>query len=487
MTAMTEARTKRVLVVVFDAMKPEFVTSALMPALHGFASRGVMCTNSHSTFFTETRVNQSTVTSGCMAYQHGLVGNKFVASDASPDRVLNTGDDIQLEQAFERVGGKLLDVKTLGQYLTDAGKVYASLSAGTQGGGRLINHSAVADGTFRYSMRRPDASCPAGVEKEIEERFGPLPKYELPAKDWITRAVDVYLDYVEPEVSPDVMLLWLCEPDESFHYLGIGSEGSLETIRHTDAEFARILARHHDEIERGDMQIIAMSDHGQITLAGKPIGITEKLQAAGFKAGDVFDGETECMFAGSNAGGIWVRDRDAEITARLVNWLLGQSWCGPIFTRNGLAGTLRLSDVFLNHRRAPEIALVMKADGAAVSQTTVHDAPYPAGGGSHGGLSRDELHNFIALGGGAFKAGVSNDVPCGNTDITPTILELLGMPLSPHFDGRVLREALADGPAPDAVDVKTETKVSLNATGLKTHIRISQAAGASYIDEAWTA
>ena len=62
---MTEARTKRVLVVVFDAMKPEFVTSALMPALHGFASRGVMCTNSHSTFFTETRVNQSTVTSGC--------------------------------------------------------------------------------------------------------------------------------------------------------------------------------------------------------------------------------------------------------------------------------------------------------------------------------------------------------------------------------------------------------------------------------------
>lgn len=484
---MPDARTKRVLVVVFDALKPGFVTPELMPALSAFAERGVRCTNSHSTFFTETRVNQSAVTSGCMAYQHGLVANRFVAPDVSPDRVLNTGDDIQLEPAFARAGGTLIGVPTLGQFLAKAGRSYASLSAGTQGGGRLINHSADADGTFRYTMRRPEASCPAGVEKKIEERFGPLPKYELPATAWITRAVDVYLDYVEPEIRPDVMLLWLCEPDESFHYLGIGSEGSLATIRHVDGAFARILARHQDEIERGEMQVIAMSDHGQIVLTGGPLDITARLRQAGFEAGDRFDDKTTCLFAGSNAGGIWLRDDDADLRARLLAWLLSEDWCGPLFTRGGIGGTLNLEDVFLDHPRAPDFAFVMKADGAADALRSVHDSPYPDGGGSHGGLSRDELHNFIALGGTAFKSGVTNPAACGNIDITPTILALLGLPLADHFDGRVLDEALADGPDPATVAASTTTQTSANAAGPKTHLTVSRVAHARYIDEAWSA
>lgn len=480
---MPDARTRRVLVVVFDALKPQFVTPELMPTLSAFAGRGVRCTNSHSTFFTETRVNQSAVTSGCMAYQHGLVANRFVAPDIMPDRALDTGDDTQLEPAFARADGKLIGVPTLGQFLTRSGKTYATLSAGTQGGGRLINHSAAADGTFRYTMRRPEASCPPGVERKIEDRFGPLPKYTRPATDWITRAVDVYLDYIEPEIRPDVMLLWLCEPDESFHYLGIGSEGSLKTIRHADSEFARILARHKDEIDRGDLHVIAMSDHGQITLAGEPLGITARLNAAGFAAGNVFDSETECIFAGSNAGGIWLRDDNAALRGRLVTWLQNQDWCGPLFTRDGTGDTLLLSDIFLDHLRAPDIALIMKADG----QTTAHDSSYPAGGGSHGGISRAELHNFIALGGTAFKSSLVNDAPCGNIDITPTVLALLGLPLADHFDGRVLSEALIDGPAPATLDTSTHTKTSSNTTGPKTHLAISQVGHARYIDQAWTA
>jgi phosphonoacetate hydrolase len=418
-----------------------------------------------------------------MAYQHGMVANQFVAPDASPDRVLNTGDDTQLEAAFARVNGQMICVKTLGQYLTEAGKPYATLSAGTQGGGRLINHSAAADGTFRYTMRRPEASCPQGVEEKIAERFGPLPDYELPATAWITRAVDVYLDYIEPEIHPDVMLLWLCEPDESFHYLGIGSEGSLRTMRHVDREFARILKRHQAEIDRGDLHVIAMSDHGQIELKGEPLKITARLQEAGFKARDVFDGETECIFAGSNAGGIWLRDRDPVLINQLTDFLLGQDWCGPIFTREGARGTLRLKDAFLEHPRAPDIALIMSAtDGVSV-----HDSPYPAGGGSHGGLSRDELHNFIALGGPMFKSGLKNAAPAGNIDITPTILSLLGLPLAKHFDGRVLSEALRDGPSPETLKAQTETVVSTNTTGPKTHLTISRVEHSAYIDKAWVA
>jgi len=478
----SEPRAKRVLITVFDALKPEFITPELMPNLHAFSARGFFCANSHSTFLTETRVNQSAVTSGCMSQKHGLVANLFVAPDISPDRVLNTGDDIQLEAAFKRASGKLIGVPTLGQMLAKAGRSYATLSAGTPGGGRLINHSAETDGTFRYAMRRPEASCPAGVDKTIETKFGPLPKYQLPAKDWIARAVDVYLDYVEPEVSPDVMLLWLCEPDESFHYLGIGTEGSLATIRHVDAEFGRILSHHEAEIERGDLAVVAMSDHGQIEVKDQPINVSDKMRMAGFATGEIFDGETDFIFAGSNAGGIWVRDRDTELTEQLAKWLLGEEWCGPMFTKEGVLGTLQLSLVFADHPRAPDIALIMKTENGI----SVHDSPYPDGGGSHGGLSRAELHNFIALNGGAFKSGVVSDLPAGNIDVTPTVLELLGLPQATHFDGRILGEAFADGPSPQTVSSATSVKQSTNTTGPRTHLKVSNVGSTHYLDQAWT-
>ncbi len=43
---MNGAQGKRFLIVVLDALRPEFVTPELMPNLHGFAERGVRFANS---------------------------------------------------------------------------------------------------------------------------------------------------------------------------------------------------------------------------------------------------------------------------------------------------------------------------------------------------------------------------------------------------------------------------------------------------------
>ncbi len=480
----------RVLVVVFDALRPEFVTPDVMPHLSAFAAGGVRYLNSRSTFLTETRVNQSAVTSGVMAAKHGLVANIFVAPDVSPDTALNTGKDEELEAAFARVGGKLFGVPTLGQILTAAGKTYATLSAGTSGGGRLINHSAEADGTFRFAMRRPEAGQPAGIAGRIAERLGPLPDYHLPAIDWIRYAADIYLEVMEKDVNADVSLVWFCEPDESFHHLGIGAPGALETIRHVDQQFGRILDHHADAITAGDLQVVAMSDHGQITLKGEAIDIAGELRAAGFRAGKRFDADTDLIFAGSNAGGIWVKDNDAQLIERVTAWLLEQAWCGPIFTRDATLGTLRLADVFLEHPRAPDIALVMRND-ASVNQhgltgETVHASAYPVGGGSHGGLNAHELHNVITLGGTAFKSGTAIEAHAGNIDITPTILALLGLAPPAHVDGRVLAEAFADGPDPVDLSPETITLTSSNSSGPKTRLIITRIGTTPYIDQAWT-
>ena len=160
----------RALIVVFDALRPQFVTPELMPNLHAFAARGACYSRARSTFPTETRVNQSAVTTGCMPHRHGVVGNRFVADDLLPGILVNSGKDEDLARAL--AAGPVLGMPSMGQRLTRAGRSFAALSAGTPGGGRLINWSAEQDGSFRLAMRAPGAAHPADAPEWLAKRIG---------------------------------------------------------------------------------------------------------------------------------------------------------------------------------------------------------------------------------------------------------------------------------------------------------------------------
>src|SRR5690606_33308080 len=169
--------------IVFDALRPEFLIPEAMPNLHAFASAGVRYLNARSTFPTETRVNQSAVVTGCRPVTHGVVGNRFVAPELAGDRLINTGDDRPPARAFP--AGPVLRAPSIGQRLAAAGRSFASISAGTAGGGFLINHAAEATGGFRLAMRAPERAAPAGVFKRVVERIGTPPPHALPATRWI--------------------------------------------------------------------------------------------------------------------------------------------------------------------------------------------------------------------------------------------------------------------------------------------------------------
>ena len=49
----------RAVVVVFDGLRPDYVTATRMPNLHAFGATGVVSTAHHSLFPTVTRVNTS--------------------------------------------------------------------------------------------------------------------------------------------------------------------------------------------------------------------------------------------------------------------------------------------------------------------------------------------------------------------------------------------------------------------------------------------
>jgi arylsulfatase A-like enzyme len=464
-------------------------TPGLMPNLTRFAAEGAFFPDARSTFPTETRVNQTALITGCYPSVHGIVGNRFLDRIASPDALFNTGDESQLAEGDRRLGGALVDVPVLGEILAARDMTYAVLSTGTPGGTRMLHHKAESVGGFRLSLHRPDATVPAGALEEIVRRCGPIPPHAVPALSWLTYGTDVYLDYIEPELKPDVTVLWYCEPDLSYHHCGIGSEESIAAIRRADEEFGRILdwQARLDPSER--LHIVTMSDHGMLTVRGDRVDIAARLCEAGFTVGEtVFDGE-DAALALSSAGGIYVRDSDPALIAAIRDWLQVQPWCGPISTRDG-EGALRHAALGIEHARAPDIGLALQNDDTrnahGIAGATLHDSgKYRDGGGLHGGLHEIELTAWLALGGPAARPGYRSPLPAGVIDLLPTVLHLLDLERPGHVEGRLLKEGLSAF-ADDALPERTsEAHSAEGADGYRANLTVDRVGDTRYLRRGW--
>ena len=93
--------------------------------------------------------------------------------------------------------GKLVDVPVLGELLADHDLSLATLSSGTPGGARMLNHKAESLGTFRFALHRPDASVPRNEIAEMQEKLGPVPEHQIPSLEWLTYSANAYLNYIE--------------------------------------------------------------------------------------------------------------------------------------------------------------------------------------------------------------------------------------------------------------------------------------------------
>ena len=439
----------RIVLFVFDGLRPDMVTPALMPNLHRFGQAGARCTGSRVAFPTETRVNQASLVTGCWPRRHGIVGNRFMEPDAAGGALINSGDEDELRAASQALAGQLLDMPSLGEILASHGMSLAVAGSGTAGGTRILHHRAEDHGHFRLSLYRPDAASLPGEVDALTEKLGPIPPAGMPANDRTTYLVDVFLSHIVPVLDPTVALLWSFEPDISYHYSGLGTDDNVSALSHADAEFGRLLGWRDGLPAEERPIIVTLSDHGHISIEGEPLDVAGKLAAAGFSVGKSLDDSTvDAAFFCQRAGGIYVRDREPTLVAQLAKWLLSEPWCELVFTESE-PGTLRLTDAAIDHRRAPDIAFVTRShDGenaAGLPGRCAHDAPSLArDGGLHGGLHPRELGNWLAFQG----PGVANyrvvDTPCGIVDLLPTVLRLLGIEPPQPVDGRVLDEVLAE-------------------------------------------
>jgi arylsulfatase A-like enzyme len=96
------------------------------------------------------------------------------------------------------------------------------------------------------------------------------------------------------------------------------------------------------------------------------------------------------------------------------------------------------------------------------------------------------MRNTLIAGGPSFKSGVRVGSPTGNVDLAPTALRILGLPGANSMDGRVLEEALADGPDPASVDSTTEVyeaEREIDDGGYRQQITVSKVGNTTYVDQ----
>ncbi len=101
----------------------------------------------------------------------------------------------------------------------------------------------------------------------------------------------------------------------------------------------------------------------------------------------------------------------------------------------------------------------------------------------HGTSSPYDIHNTFIASGPGVRTAAHGTAPTSNADLAPTILTLLGVPVPTTMTGRVVRELLAAGPAPDRVAIAQRTIRVLTADGRYEAIAdISTVDGRDYLD-----
>ena len=466
------------LVIVVDGLRPDYVTPALMPRLTRLGERGIVFNAHHSVLPTVTRVNASSMVTGTYPETHGLLGNTVYVPAVNATKGLDTGAHANLE-AIDRASGALLTAPWLGEILPAAGKKLLAVGSGSSGAVFLLNHRVGTGAIIHQEFTRPEA-----LAAHVRDVLGPPPAVAMPNAALNKRAVDAYLKIGLGEIHPDLTLIWISDPDHTAHNKGIGSETTNEALRLVDAEIGRIEDALASRGLADRTNILVVSDHGFSTH-------NEHLKLGALiapMAKPLPDGSPDIVVT---EGAINFRSApDAARIRAVVQMLQQHPEVGAIFTRarpgggseGVVPGTLSFGVARWAHARSGEI-LVSANWNAEKNDAGYAGKATATGVAGHGSTSPYDVHNTLIAAGPDFREHAVSDVPTSNVDLAPTLLKLLGVKIPASMTGRVIEEALRNGPPIASVKVGHETATVKTPDGRYTlTAHFSKAAGKTYLD-----
>ena len=234
--------------IVIDGLRPDSIDAVDTPNLDRLRREGVSFERAHSVFPTATRVNAATIATGAYPGATGIMHNTVYLPEVDPGAAVTTGRARRPAAcAGGRSGAAWSRRKSLGEMLAAQGMKLAAVSSASTGSALLLNPRApegvgvLVNGEFDPGVR---VAYPDDVNRAILARFGPAPRKAGRTRErdalvrWTQR---VLLEYVIPELAPDVVIDWFTEPDHTEHAYGVGSPQALAALRTVDREIGAIL------------------------------------------------------------------------------------------------------------------------------------------------------------------------------------------------------------------------------------------------------
>jgi arylsulfatase A-like enzyme len=488
--ANEKVRAKRhVMVVVWDGMRPDFVSKENTPALWKLAQEGVIFRNHHAIYPSATNVNGTALVTGVYPGDSGVIANYEYRPEIDRKHPIAVEIPGVVEKGDQLSGGKYISFPTIAELVQKAGGRTATATTKTVGLllDRHVDPVGPKNGVTLFAGKAlpPDALAP------IVAALGPFPSAHLQQDVWTTKALT---DFLWKEDVPDFSVLWLGNPDLTEHESAPGSQSALAAIKSSDEILAAVLSTLNRRGVRETIDVFVVSDHGFSTIR-RSVDLRKILRDAGFSAKTEFTDEPkrgDIMLAG-NGGSVlfYVEGHDAEVTRRLVEFLQQTDFAGVIFTKEAMPGTFRLDQAKIESKDAPDVVMAFRwneeKNQFGIPGMIDADWQRGAGKGTHATLSRFDMHNMLIAAGPDFRRGKVTDLPSGNVDLAPTILRILGITAPRQLDGRVLSEAMVDID-PATPGLKPETKTIKAAKDFpsgtwRQSLQISRVGSTIYLDE----
>ena len=229
---------RHVVVVVWDGMRPDFVSQENTPALWKLANEGVVFRNHHAVYPSATNVNGTALVTGAYPGHSGLIANH----DYRPEIDSKHSIDVEIPKVVEKgdklSGGKYISFPTIAEIVQDASGRTAIATAKTVGL-LLDRHVNPSRGKNCVTLFAGD-SRPRDALSQIVEALGPFPPFGQFARGdkWTTKAIT---EILWKDSVPTFSLLWLGEPDLTQHGSAPGAQPALAAIKSSDENLAAVL------------------------------------------------------------------------------------------------------------------------------------------------------------------------------------------------------------------------------------------------------
>lgn len=306
----------RVIIFVWDGLRPDSVDHRLTPNLFQLKKSGIYFADQHASYPTFTMMNAASFATGDYAGKTGFFGN--VLWNPAAHGINSTGktvdfrqpvftEDYKILQDLNRpsVGDPLLQVKTLFQQAQKSG--FKTVTVGKSGPaflqdylskGIILDEAHVAPLSVARALQKAGYPLPANSPLAYPGKlvlapnnadptaFAPITTLQKAGSYPDSKVSDpsatnvspparsnaylmrVYLEYLLPKENPDLSVIWLRNPDSTEHAYGPGSPSYYTALHSQDVLLGKLLRTLRKQASARPTDLVIVSDHAHSSVSG---------------------------------------------------------------------------------------------------------------------------------------------------------------------------------------------------------------------------